>query len=140
MDHVRHLKCLICGEEYSPDEVDYVCPNHGKEGILDVRYDYDLIGRRISKAQLRESREYSMWRYRPLLPVWHESTVPPLAIGWTPLYPAPRLAEGLGLDRVWVKDDGREPSASFKDRASALAVVKTQENKPILLLHLSDLR
>jgi threonine synthase len=127
MDHVLCLKCLICGEEYSPDEIEYVCPNHGNEGILDVRYDYDLIGQRISKEGLRENRDFSIWRYRPLLPVWPESAVPPLAVGWTPLYWAPRLAEGLGLEHVWVKDDGREPSASFKDRASAIAVVKAQE-------------
>jgi threonine synthase len=127
MDHVLHLKCLICSEEYSPDEIDYVCPNHGNEGILDVRYDYDLIGQRISKEGLRENRDFSIWRYRPLLPVWPESAVPPLAVGWTPLYWAPRLAGELGLQHVWVKDDGREPSASFKDRASAIAVVKAQE-------------
>ena len=127
MDHVLHLKCLICGEEYGPDEVDYVCPNHGNEGILDVRYDYNLIGRRISRAQLRESRDFSIWRYRPLLPVKPNSAAPPLAVGWTPLYPAPRLAERLDLSRLWVKDDGRQPSASFKDRASALAVVKARE-------------
>ena len=50
MDHVKHLKCLICGKEYAPDEVDYVCPDHGNEGILDVRYDYGLIGQRISRG------------------------------------------------------------------------------------------
>ena len=52
MDHVKSLKCLICGREYQPDEVEYVCPHHGDEGILDVQYDYDLIGRRISPASL----------------------------------------------------------------------------------------
>jgi threonine synthase len=127
MDHVLHLKCLICGEEYGPDEVDYICPNHGNDGILDVRYDYDLIGRRITKSLLRESRDFSIWRYKAMLPVLPESPVPPLAVGWTPLYPAPRLARRLGLERFWIKDDGREPSASYKDRASAIAVVKAQE-------------
>jgi threonine synthase len=49
------------------------------------------------------------------------------SVGWTPLYPAPRLGEALGLRHLWIKDDGRQPTASFKDRASAIAVVKTRE-------------
>ncbi len=127
MDHVLNLKCLICGEEYAPDEIEYVCPNHGNEGIVDVRYDYDLIGQRIDRESLRENGDFSIWRYKPILPVQAKSDVPPLQVGWTPLYQAPRLATDLGLERVWVKDDGRQPTASFKDRASAIAVVKAQE-------------
>lgn len=127
MNHVKSLKCLICGREYRPDEVDYVCPRHGDEGILDVRYDYELIGRRISPRSLAEDRNDTIWRYKPLLPVEPESPVPPLTVGGTPLYRADRLAAGLGLKHVWVKDEGRQPSASFKDRASAIAVVKAQE-------------
>lgn len=127
MDHVKYLKCLICGKEYAPDEVEYVCPDHGNEGILDVVYDYDLIGQRISPESLAANDDDTIWRYKPLLPVEADAAVPPLAIGWTPLYDAPRLAAGLGLKHVWVKDDGRNPTASFKDRASAVAVVKAQE-------------
>jgi threonine synthase len=127
MDHVKSLKCLICGAEYGPDEIEYVCPKHGDDGIVDVQYDYELIGRRISPLTLAENRDYTIWRYRPLLPIRADSPVPPLTVGWTPLYRADRLAAGLGLRHVWVKDDGRQPSASFKDRASAIAVVKAQE-------------
>jgi threonine synthase len=127
MDQILSLKCLICGKEYSPDQVDYVCPDHGDEGILDVQYDYDLIGRRISQGDLLHSTNYTIWRYKPLLPVRPDTPVPPLAVGWTPLYRADRLAGELGLQHVWVKDDGRQPTASFKDRASAIAVVKAQE-------------
>jgi len=127
MDHVKSLKCLICGREYAPDEIDYVCPHHGDEGIVDIQYDYDLIGSRISPESLAGNRDYTIWRYKPLLPVEPDSPVPPLAVGWTPLYRTDRLAAGLGLKHVWVKDDGRQPTASFKDRASAIAVVKGQE-------------
>lgn len=127
MDHVKSLKCLICGAEYRPDEIAYVCSRHGADGIVDVQYDYELIGRRISPAALAENRDYTVWRYRPLLPIAADSPVPPLTVGWTPLYRADRLAAGLGLKHVWVKDEGRQPSASLKDRASALAVVKAQE-------------
>ncbi|MGQ9490573.1 MAG: threonine synthase [Anaerolineae bacterium] len=129
MDHVKSLKCLICGAEYGPDEIEYVCPHHGDDGIVDVQYDYELIGRRISPATLAENRDYTIWRYRPLLPIEPDSPVPPLTVGWTPLYRADRLAAELGLRHVWVKDEGRQPSASFKDRASALAVVKAQERR-----------
>ncbi len=92
MDHVKALKCTICGAEYSPDEVEYVCPKHGDDGTLDVLYDYDLIASRFSKDDLAASKDFTIWRYKPLLPVEPDSPVPPLQVGWTPLYPAPRLA------------------------------------------------
>ena len=121
------IRDSICGKEYAPSEIEYVCPDHGYEGILDVQYDYELIGRQISPETLRANRDMTIWRYKPLLPIEPESPVPPLAVGWTPLYEAPRLAESLGLKHLWVKDDGRQATASFKDRASAIAVVKTRE-------------
>jgi threonine synthase len=126
MDHILYLKCLICGQEYAPDEVAYVCPEHGNEGILDVRYDYEQIGRRFSREQLRKNDDYTIWRYKPLLPVPPDAPVPPLAVGWTPLYETQRLAQALGLRHLWVKDDGRQPTASFKDRASAVVVARAQ--------------
>jgi len=127
LENIRCLKCLICGKQYRPDEVDYICPEHGDEGILDVQYDYDFIGRQINKETLLNSRELSIWRYKPLLPIHPDAAIPPLAVGWTPLYPCPRLAGDLGLNALWIKDDGRQPTASFKDRASAVAVVKAKE-------------
>ncbi len=127
MDHVISLKSLISGREFAPDEVEYVDPEFGNDGILDVRYDYDLIGSRLSREDLNKNKDYTIWRYKPLLPVEPDAEVPPLAVGWTPLYDSPRMAAHLGLRQVWVKDDGRNPTASFKDRASAIAVVKARE-------------
>jgi threonine synthase len=127
LDNILDLKCVICGERYHPDEVDYVCPDHGDEGVLDVIYDYDFISRQFSKKSLLKTNERSIWRYQPLLPVDPRIPVPSLSIGWTPLYHSPRLSSDLGLKDVWVKDDGRQPTASFKDRASAIAVVKAKE-------------
>ena len=127
MENILELKCLICGKRYYPDEVDYVCPDHGDEGVLDVIYDYDFISRRLSKESLLKSNDFSIWRYQPLLPVDPRVAVPSLSIGWTPLYHSPRLSSDLGLKDIWVKDDGRQPTASFKDRASAIAVVKAKE-------------
>jgi threonine synthase len=127
MDNVKGLKCMICGAEYAVGEVMYVCPRHGDEGILDVVYDYGLIGRKLTKKKLAADPTNSIWRYKPLLPVRADSPVPPLQVGWTPLYLARRLAQQLGLQHLWIKDDGRNPTASFKDRASAVGVVKAME-------------
>ena len=127
MDHVKGLKCVLCGAEYSTDDILYVCPKHGSEGIVDVVYDYDLIGRRLTKEKLATCRDYSIWRYIDLLPLADSSLIPPLQVGWTPLYKADRLAERIGLNHVWIKDDGRNPTASFKDRASAVGVAKARE-------------
>ena len=127
MDNVLNLKCLICGKEYQPDEIDYICPDHGDEGIVDVQYDYEQISKHLSKDKLANSKNGTIWRYKPLLPVKPDTEVPPLTVGWTPLYRADRLAENLGLKHLWIKDDGRLPTASFKDRASAIAVVKARE-------------
>ena len=82
---------------------------------------------RISRESLAESHDTTMWRYRPLMPVEPDAAVPPLTVGWTPTYDAPRLAAALGLGQVWVKDEGRQPTASLKDRASAMALVKARE-------------
>jgi threonine synthase len=127
LDHVSGLVCVVCGDRFAADEVAYVCPGHGTEGVLDVRYDYELVATRISREMLRADADVTMWRYRPLLPIAPDARVPPLTVGGTPLYDAPRLAVDLGISQVWVKDEGRQPTASLKDRASAMAVVKARE-------------
>jgi threonine synthase len=124
---VTGLKCLLCGADYPPEEVPYVCPLHGDEGILNVQYDYSRIAELWKRECLARSRDDSLWRYKPLLPVNDDAPVPPLRVGWTPLYPAGRLAESLGLKHLWVKDETRQPTASLKDRASVIAVVKAAE-------------
>lgn len=127
MEHVAHLRCLICHETYGPGEIDYVCPKHGDDGIVDVVYDYERIA--FDRADLAASKERGMWRYRPLLPVQPHSPVPPLLVGDTPLYAAPRLGADVGVGRLWVKDEGRQPTASLKDRASAMAITKANERE-----------
>jgi threonine synthase len=127
MTNVVGLTCVICDKTYPADYAGYVCPDHGNEGILDVRYDYDKIGETFTKESLAADPDRTMWRYKPLLPVSPDAVVPPLTVGGTPMYDATPLAEQLGVAKVWVKDEGREPTASLKDRASAMAVVKAQE-------------
>lgn len=127
--HVTGLKCVHCGRTYPPAEVQYFCPACGyHHGILDVQYDYDAVRFHLNPASLAANRNLSMWRYLPMLPVSAPDLIPHLQVGWTPLYDAPRLAAELGIARCWVKDEGRNPTASFKDRASAIGVVKALEN------------
>ncbi len=124
MKHVKYGKCVRCGKTYAavPDLTTCECG-----GILDIIYDYESIKARLTKEVLANRAERSMWRYRELLPI-EEGTVPtPLRVGWSPLYEEPRLAQQLGLGRLFVKDDGQNPTASLKDRASAMAVAKARE-------------
>jgi threonine synthase len=127
LQNILNLECLVCSKQYRPEEVDYVCPDHGDEGILDVQYDYNFIRRQISKKALSHSTDVTIWRYKPLLPIHPNGEVPPLSVGWTPLYHTPRLASDLGLKELWVKDEGPQPTGSLKDRASAVAVAKAKE-------------
>jgi threonine synthase len=92
-------------------------------------YDYDAIEKEFNPEKAAMNMERSMWRYLPLLPIEDPKAIPHLQVGWTPLYDAPRLAEELGIASCWVKDEGRNPTASFKDRASAVGVVKAVEKK-----------
>lgn len=122
MNHVTGLRCSICGETYALDEVDYVCPRHGSDGNLDVLYDYEAIADRLQADGLLDAP--GMWRYKALLPIDYDAATPPLLVGDTPLYTADNVAKQIGVGKVWIKDDGRNPTASLKDRASALIVAK----------------
>ena len=124
MKYVLGAKCVKCGKEYAavPGLTTCSCG-----GILDIVYDYAAVRRDFTPHTLAGCRDDSMWRYRPLLPVEESSPAPPLRVGWSPLYRAERLAAELGLKALWIKDDGLNPTASLKDRASALAVVKARE-------------
>jgi threonine synthase len=134
---VEGLRCLRCGRQYQVDEIDYVCScrsNQGSDlGTLDVLYDYAAIQRAVDPARLAQDLDPSIGRYWPLLPIAQRASLPPLPVGGTPLLAAPRLAADLGIRQLFIKDDGRNPSASFKDRASAIAVAKAQEQgRPVV--------
>ncbi len=122
-----HLQCTLCGKTYAPDSLKYVCPDHGNDGILDVVYDYAEINRVTSPEKISASRENSIWRYWDLLPLKNRADAPTLQVGWTPLYRANFLGAQLGLENLYIKDDGRNPTASYKDRPSAVVVAKARE-------------
>ena len=97
--------------------------------MLDVQYDYPAIAKRLTRRSLAKRAEYSHWRYRELLPIRKDAVLPSLQVGWTPVVRADSLARHLGLKTLYLKDDGRNPSGSLKDRASAVGVVKAREKR-----------
>ncbi|MGB8215028.1 MAG: threonine synthase [Anaerolineales bacterium] len=120
-------RCSLCNAEYLPGQVTYTCPKDG--GNLDVILDYAAIRQKFQPEDLTYRSESSLWRYLPLLPVSDpggEGT-PLRAAGWTPVYRLDRLAHELGLEHLWLKDESRNPTASFKDRASAVVVARARE-------------
>lgn len=120
-------RCSVCNREFSPDEITYLCPDDG--GVLDIVLDYAAIKQTNRPTDFQNSSDFSIWRYLPLLPVGdpsHEGT-PLRAVGWTPVYKSTALARKLNLQNLWVKDESRNPTASFKDRASAVVVVRAKE-------------
>ncbi len=114
------LACRRCGQaaELGPN---YVCP--ACFGPLDVAYDLDAL-RGSLKARTIEGRPQGVWRYRELLPVDPPSRG--LAVGSTPLVNAARLGASIGIERLWIKDDTRNPSLSFKDRPVAMAAAAVE--------------
>jgi threonine synthase len=127
---IARLTCVQCGAHYREGEHPYTCPACGIEGILDVEYDYD-VARASMKARglgtTPADRLGSIWRYIDLLPISGEKGLPRLQIGGTPIVDAPRLAQQAGVAAVAIKDDGRMPTASFKDRASSVGTTKARE-------------
>ena len=120
-------RCSLCNTEYLPGQVTYTCPKDG--GNLDIVLDYDAIRQKFQPEDLTSRAEDSLWRYLPLLPVPDPGGLgtPLRAAGWTPVFALPRLAKKLGLEYLWLKDESRNPTASFKDRASAIVVARARE-------------
>lgn len=115
---VRGLACVRCGR-LSRDPWQWWCPTCGPDARMDVQYQADAAA--LMMAGLDE-RPHDQWRYAELLPVAPDMPRPPLPTGWTPVVESARLATWLGVRRALIKDEGRNPSASLKDRASAVAV------------------
>jgi threonine synthase len=120
----KELSCVRCGHASPIADGVYVCPSCGGNHLVD--YDWDGVRASWRRDDLERSADRTIWRYLPLLPVAERLEGPP--VGWTPLVPAPKLAGSLGLRELQIKDDGRNPSASFKDRASAVALQHAREN------------
>lgn len=120
-------RCSLCGTEYGPDDVTYTCPKDG--GNLDIVLDYASLRTKFQAADILSRTDYSLWRYLPLLPVpeYPGGGTPLHAVGWTPIYSLKVLGESLGLRQLWLKDESGNPTASFKDRASAVLLARARE-------------
>jgi threonine synthase len=119
---VSGLVCLRCSRR-SRTGLDGPCRTCGPEGILDIELDLRAARRTLTRRSLA-TRPRDMWRYGELLPVPPGARRPPLPVGWTPVTEAPALARWAGLRSILLKDEGRNPTASFKDRASVVGVAR----------------
>ncbi len=122
MSHVQSLRCRECGREY---EVAPIFTCEWCFGPLEVSYDYDAIAASVSREKIAAG-PLSIWRYADFLPVERDPAVD-LGAGFTPLVRADRLASELGLGEVWIKNDTTNPTNSFKDRVTAVALSKALE-------------
>ena len=124
---IKNYTCVVCGKEYPPEQTLYTCPDDG--GNLSIILDYAALSKKVSPKDISESREISIWRYQALLPVADPGfNYSPLhKVGYTPIYQSSRLSSALGLKQLWFKDESGNPSASFKDRASAVALARAKE-------------
>ena len=122
MVHVQGLRCRECGREYEAAPI-FTC--EWCFGPLEVAYDYEAIAKSVTREKI-VAGPLSLWRYSDLLPVEADSAVD-LGTGFTPLVRADRLAAELGLGEVWLKNDTRNPTNSFKDRVVSVALSKALE-------------
>jgi threonine synthase len=122
MSYVTGLKCIRCGAEYPVDRMFQGCPQHDGVLVANVTptYDYDAIGRAFSREALRD-RPPTMWRYHEFLPA-DEADIVTIGEGFTPLVPCPTLGKAVGLPNLYVKDEGRNATWSFKDRMASSAI------------------
>jgi threonine synthase len=127
MDTFSGYRCSLCGAEYPPEGAVYTCPRC--QGNLDVVLDFEGIQRKYDPSDITSRADPSLWRYLPLLPVGapEGSGTPLHAAGGTPIFSPPALRNLTGLQQLWVKDESRNPTASFKDRASAIVVTRARQ-------------
>lgn len=116
--------CIACGEKYGIDEVVYSCRKCGD--ILEIKYDYAFLKEEIEKSNWK-SLPLSVWRYKDFMPIRDPSKVISLNEGGTGLYRCRRLGKALGIDTLYVKNEGENPTGSFKDRGMTVGVSKAVE-------------
>lgn len=124
MSYLTHLQCTTCGTRLPADSPQInICADGG---ILEACYDLDQIRRDVPRESI-SSGSSSLWRYGSLLPVDDLANRVSLSEGWTPMLSAPALGATLGCSNLLIKDEGRNPSGTFKDRGAAVAVSRMRE-------------
>ncbi|MDQ3856013.1 MAG: threonine synthase [Chloroflexota bacterium] len=121
---LTHLECTRCGQCYDAGELHSLCPSDG--GVLFARYDLSRARRELDREKVA-ARAPGLWQVPELLPVQDRAHIVSLGEGGTPLLPAPRLGEILGLHRLYIKDEGLNPTGSFKARGISVAVSRAKE-------------
>ena len=123
--NVTHLECANCREKHAPDKLQNLCEKCGKP--LLVRYDLDAVKQNLTKNALK-TRESNLWRYREILPVENPENIVSFGEGWTPLLKTEQLAATLPIKiNLYIKDEGQNPTQSFKARGMTAAVSMAKE-------------
>ena len=129
MRFIKGLSCVLCGKSAPPPRSAGTCPECGDAfAILDVDFDLPRVAKSMTRESL-ENRPFNHWRYHELLPIEPDEEAFAWPVGWTPIVDTPRLAEWAGCRILRVKDDGRNPTSSFKDRASSVGVLHAMQAK-----------
>ena len=122
--NVTHLECALCGLKHEAHRLLNLCRECGKP--LLVRYDLERAKQSLTKESLA-SRRSDMWRYREVLPVEDDANIVTFGEGWTPLLRAQKLGRAVGVTDLYIKDEGQNPTQSFKARGMAAAVSMAKE-------------
>lgn len=125
MNYIKNLECTICHKKYNDTSL-LTCPLCGEKGILEINYDYNAIKKVFSKESLLKDKKNNIFRYLPLLPLKNEPNNT-LEVGVTPLYHSINIGNLLRTPNLFLKDEGVNPTASLKDRASVIACLKAIE-------------
>src|SRR4029078_3943485 len=121
---LTHLECTYCDQRYDADALQTVCGSCGK--VLYARYDLARARHTLTRESLGR-RRWDMWRYQEVLPVRDPANMISLGEGMTPLVPARRAGEALGLSGLLLEDEGKIPTGSFKARGLGCAVSRAKE-------------
>ena len=122
--YLTHLECTYCGAVYDANQLIRTCPEDGK--VLFARYDLESAAKALPRERLA-SRPSTMWRYGEVMPVRDPANIVSLGEGFTPLLRTERLARDIGVGQLLVKDEGGNPTGSFKARGLSAAVSRAAE-------------
>ncbi len=122
--YILYLECTYCSLQFTPDQPIRTCTGCGK--VLYPRYDLQAAKQGFDRSKL-DGRPATMWRYFEVMPIRDESNIVTLGEGFTPLFKAEKLGERIGVPNLLIKDEGVNPTASFKARGLSAAVSKAKE-------------
>ena len=123
MNFVSHVECTVCGQRHDAQRFLTICEHCGQ--MLAVRYDLARVAASLTKEALRQ-RPPGMYRFRELTPLDDGEEPVTLGEGGTPLVALPRLAAHLGLHHVWGKDEGQNPTGTFKARGLGMTITRSR--------------